>query len=87
MKGKKCFNNIIKLKAFLINNRETIFLKDIFDNEDKKLYNSSFDFLSMSHNENVSIKGMNLYKNKPDEFKIGKSAITFNRINKKENQV
>jgi hypothetical protein len=39
----------------------------------------------MSHNENVSIKGMNLYKNKPDEFKIGKSEITFNRINKKEN--
>ena len=62
MKGKKCLNNIIKLKGFLINNRETIFLKDIFDNEDKKLYNSSFDFLSMIHNENVSIKGMNLYK-------------------------
>ena len=62
MKGKKCLNNIIKLKGFLINNRETIFLNDIFENEDKKLYNSSFDFLSMSHNENVSIKGMNLYK-------------------------
>ncbi len=74
-----------KTKASLINNRETIFLNDIFDNEDKKLYNSSFDFLSMSHNENVSIKGMNLYKNKPDELKIGKSEITFNRINKKEN--
>jgi hypothetical protein len=70
MKGKKCLNNIIKLKAFLINNRETIFLKDIFDNEDKKLYNSSFDFLSMIHNENVSIKGMNLYKNKRNELKL-----------------
>ncbi len=82
---KKMLEQYYKTKASLINNRETIFLNDIFDNEDKKLYNSSFDFLSMSHNENVSIKGMNLHKNKPDELKIGKSEITFNRINKKEN--
>ena len=39
----------------------------------------------MSHNENVSIKGMNLHKNKPDELKIGKSEITFNRNYKKDN--
>ena len=74
-----------KTKASLINNRETIFLNDIFDNDDKKLYSSSFDFLSMSHNENVSIKGMNLHKINPDELKIGKSEISFDRIYKKEN--
>jgi hypothetical protein len=82
---KKMLEQYYKTKASLINNRETIFLNDIFDNEDKKLYNSSFDFLSMSHNENVSIKGMNLHKNKPDELKIGKSEITFNRNYKKDN--
>ena len=39
----------------------------------------------MSHNENVSIKGMNLHKINPDELKIGKSEISFDRIYKKEN--
>ena len=43
---KKMLEQYYKTKASLINNRETIFLNDIFDNEDKKLYNSSFDFLS-----------------------------------------
>ena len=82
---KKMLEQYYKTKASLINNRETIFLNDIFDNDDKKLYSSSFDFLSMSHNENVSIKGMNLHKINPDELKIGKSEISFDRIYKKEN--
>ena len=84
---KRMIEQYYKTKASLINNRQTIFLNDILDSTNNNLNNSSFDFLCLSHNENVSIQGTSKKKNKLNDLKVGKSEITFEKIHKPENNI
>jgi hypothetical protein len=64
------------------NKNEIIFINDFFDNKKLKTSNSSFDFLSLSHNEKVSINGNK--NNKLNEFSINRSELSFESQNETE---